>query len=92
MVHGKALRATAEELNEGSIDVDGHLDSVGIRYLGRARRQADGSWRTLANVHGALCVFEVTIKLPTFGSLPGERGFDAPCGVCVCCKKREGST
>lgn len=36
------LTATAEELNEGSVDVDGYLDVTGsIRYIGRARRQED---------------------------------------------------
>lgn len=86
------LTATAEELNEGSVDVDGYLDVTGsIRYIGRARRQEDGTWRCLADVHGALCLVEVTIRLPTFGTLPGERGYDVPCGVCVCCRKRQES-
>lgn len=85
-----ALTCSAEDLREGSIDVDGHLDRTrSIRYLGRAQRQPDGTWRCLADVHGALCLVEVTIQLPTFGTLPGERGYDVPCGVCVCCVKRQ---
>lgn len=44
------------------ISVDGIVDNKGIEYIGVARRQADGTWRCLANVDGALCLVEVRIK------------------------------
>ncbi len=43
------------------VDVDGRYDSAGVRFLGKARRQKDGSWICLADVHGALCRVEVKI-------------------------------
>jgi hypothetical protein len=45
------------------IDVDGIIDPfrLGIQYLGKATRQANGTWRCLANVGGALCLVEVSI-------------------------------
>lgn len=49
------------------IDLDNHVDDKGIRYIGKAWRQPDGSWRCLAEVGGALCLVEVKITLPTFG-------------------------
>lgn len=44
------------------IDVDGRTDRDGlIRYLGKAWKQADGTWQCLAIVGTALCRVEVTI-------------------------------
>ncbi len=43
------------------IDIDRLVDSRGIQYIGKATMQADGTWRALANVHGSLCLVEVTI-------------------------------
>jgi hypothetical protein len=54
------------------IDVDGHVDERGIRYLGKATRMPDGTWRCLADVLGALCLVEVTITLER-DALKGER-------------------
>ncbi len=48
------------------VDVDGYIDARGIRYLGKATRQEDGTWRCLADVDGALCLVEVTLT-PPFG-------------------------
>jgi hypothetical protein len=45
------------------IDVDGHIDEKGIRYLGKAAKQPDGTWRCLADVGGALCLVEVRITV-----------------------------
>jgi len=50
------------------VDVDGLLDPRStetsfIQYIGKAHEQLDGTWRCLANVHGALCRVEVKIKL-----------------------------
>lgn len=50
------------------IDLDDHVDDKGIRYIGKARRQSDGTWRCLANVGGALCLVEVKIT-------PKDRAF-----------------
>ncbi len=41
--------------------VDGRIDRRGIRYLGIATRQPDGTWQCLADVGGALCRVEVTL-------------------------------
>ena len=43
------------------LDVDGMVDAKGVIFIGKAKRQADGTWRCLANVGGALCVVEVRI-------------------------------
>ena len=45
------------------IDVDGLIDeSIGIQYIGKATKTFDGHWLCLANVGGALCRVEVTVK------------------------------
>jgi hypothetical protein len=53
------------ELPLPSMLVDGMRDSrdEGIEYWGRATLQWDGTWRCYANVHGALCIVEVNLKL-----------------------------
>lgn len=43
------------------VDLDGHVDAKGVRYIGEAFEQWDGSWRCLADVGGALCIAEVSI-------------------------------
>lgn len=43
------------------VDLDGHVDARGIRYIGKARRQPGGKYHCLANVHGCLCLVEVAI-------------------------------
>jgi hypothetical protein len=44
------------------IDVDRVVDEKhGIMLIGKARMAADGRWRCLANVHGMLCIVEVTV-------------------------------
>lgn len=45
------------------IDLNGRTDAkdAGIEYLGMAKRQVDGKYRVLANVHGALCTVEVSV-------------------------------
>lgn len=43
------------------IDVDGKVDAKGVRFVGKARRQPDGTWRALADVGGALCLVECTV-------------------------------
>ena len=45
------------------VDVDGMVDTKGVRCIGNATRQIDGTWRCLANVGGALCIVEVSISL-----------------------------
>lgn len=45
------------------IDVDQRLDDRGyIQYIGKATHVFDDVYRCLANVAGALCVVEVTIR------------------------------
>jgi hypothetical protein len=46
-----------------TIDLDGHVDAKGIRYIGHATRQHDGKYVCLAIVGGALCRVEVTITV-----------------------------
>lgn len=47
----------------GEVDVDGMFDERRqIQYLGKARKQPDGTWRCLANVGGCLCLVEVKIR------------------------------
>lgn len=43
------------------VDVDGMVDAKGVRFVGKARRQPDGTWRALADVGGALCLVECTV-------------------------------
>ena len=42
--------------------VEGYTDANGIRFLGDAEQQFDGTWRCLANVGGALCLVEVRVS------------------------------
>ena len=45
------------------IDVDGVVDeTTGIRYIGKATKTFGGRWRCLANVGGALCLVELTVR------------------------------
>ncbi len=46
-----------------TFDVDGHVDARGVRYIGVATRQKDGTWKALAEVGGALCLVECRITL-----------------------------
>ena len=47
-------------MDRTEVDVDG-LESKGVRFIGKAAKQEDGTWRCLAEVGGALCLVEVTI-------------------------------
>lgn len=45
------------------VDVDGVTSPDGqVRYIGKATRQPDGTWRCLADVKGQLCLVEVTVR------------------------------
>ena len=45
------------------IDVDGLVDeSTGIRYIGKAMKIFDDRWLCLANIGGALCRVELTVR------------------------------
>lgn len=44
------------------VDVDGFVDAKGIKYIGKALKQPDGKWICIADVYGALCRVEVTIR------------------------------
>ena len=60
-----------DPLRRLEFDLDGHFDPKreGIRYLGKATRFTDDTWRVLADVYGALCVVEVKLRLD-FGHPP----------------------
>jgi hypothetical protein len=45
------------------IDVDGYVDRKGVRFIGKAKRQPDGTYLCLADVGGALCRVEAHISL-----------------------------
>ncbi len=49
------------KLYQDEIDLSGHMDASGIKYLGVAKKQNNGKWHCLANVDGSLCFVEVTI-------------------------------
>lgn len=53
-------QVTFDDVTE--IDLDGHVDGKGVRYIGKANRHPDGTWRCLADVGGALCLVEVRIR------------------------------
>ena len=51
-----------KETRGEQINVHGYVDSArDIEHLGAAWKMADGTWRCVANVRGALCLVEVTI-------------------------------
>ena len=47
---------------QSQIDLDGHIDSKGIQYIGNATCQDNGKYHCLANVNGCLCIVEVSIQ------------------------------
>lgn len=49
------------------VNVDGMVDKRGIRYIGKAKRRNDGRWCCLADLHGMLCIVEVTITFEETG-------------------------
>lgn len=51
-----------ELVTRGSVDVDGHIDQHGIRYIGTATKMPDGTWRCFADVFGRLCLVEVKLR------------------------------
>ena len=44
------------------IDLDGHVDGRGIQYVGKAAKQADGTWKCIAIVDSALCVVKFCVR------------------------------
>lgn len=44
------------------IDIDGHIDHKGVKYIGAATWVSGNLYRCLANVGGCLCVIEATIQ------------------------------
>jgi hypothetical protein len=49
------------EVTLREVDLDGVVDTRGIRYLGKATRGDDGRWTCLADVGGRLCLVEVKL-------------------------------
>jgi hypothetical protein len=43
------------------VNLDGHVDEKGVEFIGWARRQEDGTYRCLANIHNNLCLVEVKL-------------------------------
>jgi len=46
-----------------SVDVDGYVDSKGVRYFGFATRQEDGGYAALADVGGCLCFVACSVTV-----------------------------
>jgi hypothetical protein len=47
------------------VDLTGRVSPSGIKYLGEATEQDDGTWRVLASVPWAgLCIVEVSLTFP----------------------------
>lgn len=58
------LRAELLRSLPSEIDLDGYFDErTQIRYIGKARLQPNGMYKSLAVVRGALCTVEVALKL-----------------------------
>lgn len=55
------MSAAEAQAAPDSVDLDGYIDARGIRYIGSAARTAEGTYRVLADVGGALCRVEVRI-------------------------------
>lgn len=49
------------QMGDTEVDVDGHIDEKGIRYIGKALKQPDGTWICLADIGNSLCRVEVKI-------------------------------
>jgi hypothetical protein len=67
-VESNVLAARVQSLFVGvtqEVDVDGYVDKENnaITYIGKARKQANGTWRALANVDGSLCIVECRVTL-----------------------------
>ena len=62
---GNDLSQMELRLYTDEIDLDGHVDSRGIEYIGKARKQNNGLWACLAKVGRALCLVEVKITPTT---------------------------
>jgi hypothetical protein len=67
-VESNALASRVQSLFVGhvaEVDVDGYVDKENnaITYIGKARKQANGTWRALANVGGCLCIVECRVTL-----------------------------
>jgi len=72
------LNVTADA-NATEIDVDGLVDeSTGICYVGKAMKTFDDRWLCLANVGGALCRVELTVR-PTI-HVNTDPGDEDDCG------------
>ncbi len=56
------------EPTPGTVDLDGHVDRRGVRYIGKARRGANGLYTCLADVEGCLCWVEMSLTLLERGS------------------------
>ena len=69
------------------IDLDGYVDKKGVEYLGKARRQENGSYRCLANVGGSLCIVEASIVPDTLST----EFSDEDLRECVECSRKPGS-
>lgn len=58
----KIMKAAMDPLVQ--IDVDNFVDNQGVRFIGKAAAQEDGTWRALADVGGALCLVELSFVFP----------------------------
>lgn len=51
-----------------TVNVDGMVDSAGVRYVGEAKRQLNGKWVALADVGGNACMVECNITFSSTAS------------------------
>lgn len=53
------------------LDMDGRVDSKGVRYFGKGKRVGPGLYRVLAQVGPALCVVEAKVTFSSSGDAGG---------------------
>lgn len=56
---GSPKPTTEPTPTEVTLDVDGMGAGEGIVCMGKATQYSDGTWRCLANVHGALGIIQI---------------------------------
>ncbi len=57
-----AAESAADDAMPAEIDLDGHVDALGHRYLGKATRQPDGTYHVIAIIGEALARVAVRVR------------------------------
>lgn len=60
------------------VTLDGFVDTHGVQYVGKAVRQPNGRYHSLAIVHGALCKVECRITVDQAQTIPENPEVEAP--------------